>query len=261
VAQVLNRLTFASSLSHLRRLNTPIAKQGKLAKPRQLHNTHWGMICPAETPEGAACGLVKNLALMAFVSVGSNPTFLIGILEDLGVERLENLEPTIGASSAKRVKVFVNGNWIGLSADADDLVASVLNLRRKIEIPKEIAIVRDIQNRELRFYTDSGRVQRPLFIVDKGLIRLKKEHVARFPREQQLHGVPQTQVMNFDDTLKQGLIEFLDVEEEETAMIAMHIADLSKKDAVRTKTYTHCEIHPSMILGVCASIIPFPDHN
>ncbi len=26
-------------------------------------------------------------------------------------------------------------------------------------------------------------------------------------------------------------------------------------------TYTHCEIHPSMILGVCASIIPFPDHN
>jgi len=116
------------------------------------------MICPAETPEGAACGLVKNLALMAFVSVGSNPTFLIGILEDLGVERLENLEPSIGASSAKRVKVFVNGNWIGLSSDADDLVASVLNLRRKMEIPKEIAIVRDIQNRELRFYTDSGRV-------------------------------------------------------------------------------------------------------
>jgi len=26
-------------------------------------------------------------------------------------------------------------------------------------------------------------------------------------------------------------------------------------------SYTHCEIHPSMILGVCASIIPFPDHN
>ena len=67
--------------------------------------------------------------------------------------------------------------------------------------------------------------------------------------------------MNFDDTLKLGLIEFLDVEEEETAMIAMHIADLTKKEATRTKTYTHCEIHPSMILGVCASIIPFPDHN
>ena len=64
--------------------------------------------------------------------------------------------------------------------------------------------------------------------------------------------------MNFDDTLKMGLIEFLDVEEEETAMLAMHISDLQKNT---THTYTHCEIHPSMILGVCASIIPFPDHN
>lgn len=65
--------------------------------------------------------------------------------------------------------------------------------------------------------------------------------------------------MNFDDTLKNGLCEFLDVEEEETAMISMHISDLKNKGAINA--YTHCEIHPSMILGVCASIIPFPDHN
>lgn len=70
VAQVLNRLTFLSALSHLRRLNTPLGREGKMAKPRQLHNTHWGMICPAETPEGQAVGLVKNLALMCRISVG-----------------------------------------------------------------------------------------------------------------------------------------------------------------------------------------------
>ena len=116
------------------------------------------MICPAETPEGAACGLVKNLALMAFVSVGSNPTFLISILEDLGVERLDALAHQPGSSAGKRIKVFINGNWFGLSANADDLVSSVLKLRRTLEIPKEIAIVRDIHNKELRFYTDSGRV-------------------------------------------------------------------------------------------------------
>ena len=51
LSQVLNRLTFASTLSHLRRLNSPIGRDGKLARPRQLHNTQWGMICPAETPE------------------------------------------------------------------------------------------------------------------------------------------------------------------------------------------------------------------
>ena len=64
--------------------------------------------------------------------------------------------------------------------------------------------------------------------------------------------------MNFTDCLKEGLIEFLDVDEEETAMIAMHLGDLRSKIQ---HNYTHCEIHPSMILGVCASIIPYPDHN
>lgn len=66
--------------------------------------------------------------------------------------------------------------------------------------------------------------------------------------------------MNFENTLEKGLIEFLDVEEEETSMIAMTLNDLSGEKAAKY-SYTHCEIHPSMILGVCASIIPFPDHN
>lgn len=70
VSQVLNRLTYASTLSHLRRINSPIGREGKLAKPRQLHNSQWGIICPAETPEGQACGLVKNLSLMTYISVG-----------------------------------------------------------------------------------------------------------------------------------------------------------------------------------------------
>ena len=59
VSQVLNRLTYASSLSHLRRCNTPLGKEGKQAKPRQLHNTQWGMMCPCETPEGSTVGLIK----------------------------------------------------------------------------------------------------------------------------------------------------------------------------------------------------------
>jgi len=67
--------------------------------------------------------------------------------------------------------------------------------------------------------------------------------------------------ITFEDCVKKGLIEFLDVEEEETAMISMKIDDLNTTQNDYCYTYTHCEIHPSMILGVCASIIPFPDHN
>lgn len=66
--------------------------------------------------------------------------------------------------------------------------------------------------------------------------------------------------MNFEDLLQDGLVEFLDVEEEDCAMIAMTLEDL-KGEKSQIYEYTHCEIHASMILGVCASIIPFPDHN
>jgi len=48
VAQVLNRLTYVSSLSHARRISTPTDKSGKLIPPRKLHNTTWGFLCPAE---------------------------------------------------------------------------------------------------------------------------------------------------------------------------------------------------------------------
>ena len=176
VSQVLNRLTFASSLSHLRRLNTPIAKSGKLAKPRQLHNTHWGMICPAETPEGAACGLVKNLALMAFVSVGGSVSSFVSILEDFGVEKLKEWNENM-IRAGKDVKVFVNGNWFGTHNNPDDLLNSIKQLRRTYQIPKEVSIVRDIANKEIRFYTDAGRVQRPLFIVENNEVLMRKKHI------------------------------------------------------------------------------------
>jgi DNA-directed RNA polymerase II subunit RPB2 len=72
VAQVLNRLTYVSSLSHMRRISTPTDKSGKLIPPRKLHNTSWGYLCPAETPEGQSVGVVKNLAYMCHITISSN---------------------------------------------------------------------------------------------------------------------------------------------------------------------------------------------
>jgi DNA-directed RNA polymerase II subunit RPB2 len=62
----------------------------------------------------------------------------------------------------------VNGNWVGTSKNPDSLLYSIKELRRRFDIPKEISIVRDIMNKEIRFFTDSGRVQRPLLIVEQG---------------------------------------------------------------------------------------------
>ena len=65
----------------------------------------------------------------------------------------------------------------------------------------------------------------------------------------------------WQDLVANGVVEYIDVNEEESVMVAMTPEDLIDKGVVYCSTYTHCEIHPSMILGVCASIIPFPDHN
>jgi len=253
VAQVLNRLTFSSTLSHLRRLNTPIGREGKLAKPRQLHNTHWGMICPAETPEGQACGLVKNLALMAYISVGSASAPILEFLEEWATENLEEISPSVIPDSTK---IFVNGAWVGIHRAPDQLVKTLRSLRRCVDVSAEVAIVRDINDRELRLYTDAGRCCRPLFIVENQSLVLKKSHIKKLQRRELTS-------FQWTDLVAGGFVEYIDTEEEETIMAAMTPNDLkeSRNPDAYSRTYTHCEIHPSMILGIAASIIPFPDHN
>ena len=251
---MLNRLTYASSLSHLRRSNTPLARTGKQAKPRQLHNTHWGMVCPAETPEGQAVGLVKNMALMAYITTGTAQVPVMEFLEEFSTENLTDILPSVIAEP-NTCKIFVNGNWVGIHRDAKALVDTFRSLRRMVDIDAEVSIVRDIAAKEVRVYTDAGRICRPLFIVQDQQLVIKKHHIM------QLQGVnPEMKKLTWTDLLMEGVVEYIDTEEEETTMIAMEPKDLYSEDSY-SSTYTHCEIHPSMILGVCASIIPFPDHN
>lgn len=149
---------------------------GKLAKPRQLHNTHWGMVCPAETPEGQACGLVKNLSLMAYVTVGSSSRPIMEFLDEWTMESLEELNP---ASIPHATKVFLNGVWVGVHRFPDDLVKNLRALRRSVDVNPEVSVVRDVRDKELRIYTDAGRICRSLFVVtpDQRLV-LTKEHVS-----------------------------------------------------------------------------------
>ncbi|KAJ0247131.1 DNA-directed RNA polymerase II subunit 2 [Hirschfeldia incana] len=256
VSQVLNRLTYASTLSHLRRLNSPIGREGKLAKPRQLHNSQWGMMCPAETPEGQACGLVKNLALMVYITVGSAANPILIFLEEWGLENLQEISPS---DIPKATKIFVNGKWVGIHRIPDMLVKTLRLLRRRNDINTEVSVVRDIRLKELRIYTDYGRCSRPLFIVDDQRLLIKKKDIYALQQRES------AEEDGWHQLLAKGFIEYVDTEEEETTMISMTINDLVqarlRPEEAYSDTYTHCEIHPSLILGVCASIIPFPDHN
>ncbi|CAN8275378.1 unnamed protein product [Cochlearia groenlandica] len=256
VTQVLNRLTYASTLSHLRRVSSPIGRAEKLAKPRQLHSSQWGMTCPAETPEGQACGLVKNLALMVYITVGSPANSIFEMLHFHGYESFEEISPSLIHNSTK---VFVNGMWVGVHRDPDSLEEIFKNLRRSGVIDNAVEFVRDKRLKELRIYADYGRCIRPLFVVDKQRLLIKKRDIYALQQRES------AEEDGWNHLVRKGFIEYIGTEEEETTMISMTINDLVqarlRPDEAYSDTYTHCEIHPSLILGVCASIIPFPNHN
>jgi DNA-directed RNA polymerase II subunit RPB2 len=126
VAQVLNRLTYLSSLSHLRRVNTPIDKSGKLVPPRRLHNSTWGFLCPAETPEGQSVGVVKNLAYLTHITINSNSSGLYDYILPI----IQSLDTYDGSYKDldDYAKVFINGSWVGITNDPEKVY---VNLKEK----------------------------------------------------------------------------------------------------------------------------------
>jgi DNA-directed RNA polymerase II subunit RPB2 len=119
VAQVLNRLTYVSSLSHARRISTPTDKSGKLIPPRKLHNTSFGFCCPAETPEGQSVGIVKNLAYMTHITIYSDS---LPLYEYVMPNIIPMDSPLITSEFMyKKVKVFINGAWVGITNEAQEL--------------------------------------------------------------------------------------------------------------------------------------------
>ena len=113
VSQVLGRLNYVSSLSHLRRISTPIEKTaGKLIAPRKLHNTQWGYICPNETPEGHSVGVVKNLASTACITQFSNTGVVLEFIQAMPEFKIIRGLPIEEMFTGARI--FVNGKWIGM---------------------------------------------------------------------------------------------------------------------------------------------------
>ena len=266
VAQVLNRLTYNATLSHLRRINTPMEKSGKLIQPRKLHNTQWGIICPAETPEGGSVGLVKNLAIATKITISSESRNVRAIVEQLGTIMFdENVNLELFQSNTK---VFVNGDFVGVHHNPHDLFVNIKEKKMKGIINIYSSVSWNIHNNYININTESGRCVRPLFVVKDGNeLLFNKEHVLYLLTGRITWNNLVSPNTIVDDELREkitdSVIEFLDVEEQNTSMIAMTLKDLKKgcKGERLPIKYTHMEIHPSLILGVLASNIPFPDHN
>lgn len=307
VSQLLDRTTYLAALSHMRRVTSPLVRSQPHFEARDLHPTHWGRLCPNETPEGQNCGLVKNAAQMIDVSEEVAEADVKELLREAGVD-------SSPAGWAEGSRIHVNGDIFGLHKNPTKLVNQFKRRRRQGRIRSEVSIRHDSENRDVFINTDRGRILRPLLVLEDGDLNLSKESLENIRSGE----------WTFNDLVSNGVVEWVDAEEEEDLLVAPRPFDLPMSspennrpinpanvewlnlgeeqishadlrvevhmpngesvfeefsvplnyyqediDALRRKqkrknlilVYTHVEIDPQLILGVCASLVPYPEHN
>lgn len=239
VSQLLSRLSYGATISNLRRLTIPVGKEAKNSKIRQIHPSQIMFLCPAETPEGQSIGIVLNLSLLTKISFNF-PTVLAR-------EILENCEEIILLNDFEGkndiTKVFLNGIFIGMTDNQENLIDEIKTLKHVKMLPKHLSVSYNYIDDEVQVFCDEGRLLRPVFTLDPE--KNNKELLLKNNKETQ----------NWDELVENRIIEYLDNLEINNSVIAFNQNELNKFK------YDYCEIDASMILGVMASIIPFPDHS
>ncbi len=141
-------------------------------------------------------------------------------------------------------KMFLDGRYIGETKDPVKTVNEVRKQRRMGLIPNQVNVAFHPHLDEVKILADSGRVRRPLIVIENGKSKLTQEYADKLSKGE----------IGWDDLIKNGVIEYMDAEEEENAFIAL-------KEEELTQQHTHLELDPSTILGLSASFIPYPEFN
>ncbi len=282
VSQLLDRTSNMSAISHLRRVTSSLTRSQPHFEARDLHPTQWGRLCPNETPEGQNCGLVKNAALIIDVSEGFREDDVKWMLQDLDVEEVRGQQKP-------GTRVYVNGDLVGVHDRAKELISEIRSRRRCGLLSHEINVRYDREMDEIIINCDEGRLRRPLVVVENGRIALTRKHVEDV----------RSGKTDWSDLLRDGVIEWIDAEEEEDCFIVVQPFEtpercptcdqpLSRGDvdwlnpggeerdiilqcelcnaemkvpSLITNDHTHMEVDPMTILGACAGLVPYPEHN
>jgi len=286
VVQDLNRLSWYTFISHLRKINLPLDASAKVVGPRLLNSSQWGFIDPIDTPDGGNIGLHKYMAISTYITSGSSAFPIIKWLRLNSPMRilLECTAEQLGSSS----KIMVNGNWIGVIDTPIEIINLLRLYRRNGIIPIYTSINFNFEQNQINIYTDTGRLSRPIYYIDDKKVSYDRKEVKELLEsrnitwEEIISGLMKKSDENFrtknnkiydlsvlykdignnrEEIFKKleksrAILDFIDTSEEESALIAN-----SNEDLLKNKWYTHMEIDSSLILGVMGNLIIYPENN
>jgi DNA-directed RNA polymerase II subunit RPB2 len=279
VIQDLNRLSWNTFMSHLRKINLPFDPTSKITGPRLLNSSQWGFIDPVDSPDGANIGLHKHISLCTSITSSNSCYPIIKWLR--GVANMKLLMECSPEYMSKLIKIFVNGIWTGLIQDPIELVKKFKLCRRNGLIPLFTSINFNISEKEIQIYTDAGRLTRPIYYIDElsNKPSFNRKHIielfesGKISWEEIISGLNEKtnytngEIYNVDEiypNLKdltlleknKAIIDYIDTNEEEGTLIAM-----TDKDLENNKYYTHVEIEPSLMFGVMGNQVIYPENN
>lgn len=284
VLQDMNRLSFCTMLSHLRKTSLSMDSSVKIVGPRLLHASQWGYFDPIDTPDGANIGMQKHLSISTQITRGLSREPIVAWLRRKA--RLQFVEECPPILLNQYTKVFVNGYWAGVVEDPYHCVNYVKLFRRNGLLPLTMSILFDIQQNTIQIYSDEGRLTRPIFYRDatgfffenpSSSVTKKimngdfdwRQLTAGFNDKKEgwdayrlyelaelYDGVgTESNPMKLNRFIEnKGIIDYIDASESEGAYIALTAKELAKE-------HTHMEIHPSITFGMMCNLIPFPQNN
>jgi len=290
VIQDVNRLSWNSFISQLRKLNLPLDSSAKIVGPRLLNSSQWGYIDPLDTPDGGNIGIHKHLTIGARISSGYSCAPLIKWLRaKTDLKLLQECNPKMLSDNTK---VIVNGVWIGAIENPIQTLKMLKLFKRNGILPVYTSISFNYENNEMYIYSDSGRLERIIYYIEDDTSKpsFERENMnSLFERneiswEEIISGLKEKDGDKYFNTKRNkiydldelypsfkgkslneieselrkssAIVDYIDVAEEEGLLIAT-----SNENIKNNRFYTNIEIDPSLILGVLGNLIIYPEHN
>ena len=273
VLQAMSRLSYVDFMSHCRRVILDFDTGMKLTGPRKLHPSQYGYFCTSETPTGASIGITKNLSIMTAISTASQTHKFFDWLRSTG--RVYRAEDITEKQRISFVPVYVNGGMFGFTAKPYLLTGVLKALKRSGCLPYSVSISFSIRDRIVYIFMDAGRPLRPLIWLSKTSIPIEKLRAYPTWRDLVIGNLEVCKHVNLESTEfidplagksnkledypdilapHTGAIEYVDPYEQNETFIANNPAYIKPET-------THMEVHPSTIMSMMTSLIPFAPHN